>query len=186
MAFSIDDCRLPPSWETGITVKKQITHIPVRRPDAPQWFRVRPGDEWVFDCFLYKDDDSEPYLILPQFQQELLQQGLARPVRIYTLMLNGSNTLILSDVGLPDSEGKHNTWHKSRMEHYEVAKERWIRITANRSLSSYELWLPSGNLAEPEWPDQPETMQKALELAFKDRIIDADDHPVLNRLRGRA
>lgn len=186
--MNLEDCRIDPSWVSGISVKKQLTHIPIRRPKPSQWFRVRPGEEWTFDAFLYRpeDDSEQPLLVMQRYQPELLQQNLCQPVRFYMLMIYGSNTLILSEVGLPDGEGKHNSWHESRMQHYEKAKERWIKISANRSLGSYELWLPEGNLAEPEWPDEPASMIKALELAFKDHVIDADDHPVLNRLRGRS
>lgn len=184
--MNIGSFRLPASWDAGISAAKVITEIPIRKPKPGQWFRVRPGDEWVFDTILYKDEDGDTYIVAPLFHQELLDQNLARPSRIYMLILYGSSSMILSDIPLTLPGEKPNLWHDSRMRHYETAKEEWIRISANRTVGGYEIYLPDGNLVDPEWSDKPENMEDVLTLAFKERIIDSDDHPVLNRLRGRA
>ena len=34
-------------------------------------------------------------------------------------------------------------------------------------------------LPDPEWPEEPENMVKAIEIAFKDRFIDDHGHPTL-------
>jgi hypothetical protein len=39
-------------------------------------------------------------------------------------------------------------------------------------------------LSEPVWPDKPLT--EIMAIAFRDRIVDSEDHPVVGRLRGRA
>ena len=39
------------------------------------------------------------------------------------------------------------------------------------------------DLAEPEWPAD-ETFNDLLRLAFKDRLVDRPDHPVVQRLAG--
>jgi hypothetical protein len=41
-----------------------------------------------------------------------------------------------------------------------------------------------GELSEPEWPDKPLT--EILQIAFRDRIVDSENHPVVRRLRGLA
>ena len=40
-----------------------------------------------------------------------------------------------------------------------------------------------GELSEPEWPKK--SFKELVEIAFRGRVIDRDDHPVINRLRGR-
>jgi hypothetical protein len=92
--------------------------------------------------------------------------------------------LQLWHVKLPDPDGKHNGWHRSSAEAAELAMHKWVRITANMSLSAYEVYEAIGDLPEPIWPDLP--FEKILEIAFRDRIIDRLDHPVVQRLRGAA
>jgi hypothetical protein len=40
----------------------------------------------------------------------------------------------------------------------------------------------AGQFPEPKWPET--TLEQLLEIAFKGRVIDTMDHPVLRRLRG--
>jgi hypothetical protein len=39
-------------------------------------------------------------------------------------------------------------------------------------------------VAEPVWPEDPAAIEKALEVAFKNILIESCDHPVLKKLRG--
>ena len=59
---------------------------------------------------------------------------------------------------------------------------KWIRVTANMSLGAYDVFETTGNLPEPQWPEQ--SFQELLRIAFKDHYIDEMNHPVLKRLRG--
>ena len=58
----------------------------------------------------------------------------------------------------------------------------WIRIKANMSLGANDIFEASGTIPDPEWPEQ--TFQELLRIAFKDRLVDRLDHPVIKRLRG--
>jgi hypothetical protein len=55
-------------------------------------------------------------------------------------------------------------------------------MSSNQGLGAYELHPAIANLAEPEWPDV--SFQEILKIAFKGRLIEELDHPVLRRLRG--
>jgi hypothetical protein len=50
------------------------------------------------------------------------------------------------------------------------------------ALGAYEVFQATGELGEPEWPAEP--LAALLRVAFKDRYIDALEHPVLRKLRG--
>ena len=65
-----------------------------------------------------------------------------------------------------------------------MAMKSWIRLTANMSLGAYEVFEATGDLPEPEWPDLP--FPEILKIAFRDRIVDRADHPLVQRLRGRS
>ncbi len=53
---------------------------------------------------------------------------------------------------------------------------------ANMGAGTYDVLEARGQFPDPVWPEV--TLEKLLELAFKDRFIDNLDHPVLKRLRG--
>ena len=65
-----------------------------------------------------------------------------------------------------------------------MAKTRWVRLRANiKNLGAYEIFEAQDTMPEPEWPEYS-VRQKSCTLAFRDRLIDNVDHPVLKRLRG--
>jgi hypothetical protein len=47
----------------------------------------------------------------------------------------------------------------------------------------YRVMKAKGELGEPDWPPTP--FNELLNVAFKDRVIDTEDHPVFNKLLGR-
>jgi hypothetical protein len=60
---------------------------------------------------------------------------------------------------------------------------KWVRVAANMSSGYNDIFMASGDLGEPEWPDMP--YNEILRLAFKNEgIIGGEDHPVIKKLRG--
>ena len=86
-------------------------------------------------------------------------------------------------VRLPSPDGRQLAWHHSAQVAAEMAMKRWIRVKANMSLGAYDIFEASCTIPEPEWPGDV-TFLKLLEIAFKGRLVDSLDHPVLKRLRG--
>ena len=68
------------------------------------------------------------------------------------------------------------------METAMLAKERWIRTAANMALGAYDILTAADGLSDPVWPDIP--FDELLRIAFRDRIINSLDHPILRQLRG--
>ena len=83
-------------------------------------------------------------------------------------------------VALPDA--RILEWHRSLREGAETAMQTWVRIRANRSLGAYEVEAAIGTIPEPTWPELP--FKELLRIAFRDRLIDRLDHPVVRQLRG--
>ena len=48
----------------------------------------------------------------------------------------------------------------------------------------YEHFEPATKLPDPEWP--PLTFTEILRVAFRDRMIDSLEHPVVRQLRGQS
>src|SRR5262249_54290518 len=71
---------------------------------------------------------------------------------------------------------------RSLMEAAEMSMRVWTRVRANMALGAYEMVEATGQLSEPEWPDV--LFPDILKVAFRDRIVDRTDHPVLQRRLG--
>ena len=124
-------------------------------------------------------DDRETYLVLPSMAADL-----AGEIAVATLFLtiNRQGVVHLWPVKLPGPDGKHNEWHRSAAEAADVAMKRWVRVIANMSLGAYEVFVARGQSPDPTWPDLP--LSEILKIAFRDRIIDRPDHPLVKQLRG--
>jgi len=174
---------LPPSGQ--LIARRDFSIIPVRKPKKTEWFRVRTGDEWRIDLPLYEEETGETYLVGPEYLGFLNEQGLIKRAKIYTVLVYGSGVLFLSHIGLPDADGKINSYNRSRGEAYLKAETEWVRIHANKDLGGYDSWTPESKMAEPEWPSPPNTLKEMLAIAFKGRYINTPDHPIINQLRGK-
>jgi hypothetical protein len=178
--FDPANLRLDPAlYSEGIAVKKLVTTVPVRKPGKQEFVRVHPNNLLSPAALIEVKDDRECFLVVPSLAPELtseysfvaLYQGQTR-----------QQVNFLWPVKLPGSDGRINHWHSSMAEAVERAKTRWIRIAANMSLGAYEMAEAQGNLSDPEWPDL--SISELLRIAFKGRLVDTIDHPILRKLRG--
>jgi hypothetical protein len=64
-----------------------------------------------------------------------------------------------------------------------VAMKRWVRVKANMNLGAYECFEASATIPEPVWPTDL-NFEQMLTVAFKGRLVDDFNHPMLKRLRG--
>jgi hypothetical protein len=98
------------------------------------------------------------------------------------LAINRQGVVRVWPVKLPDADGKINPWHHSAAEAAERAMSCWVRVTANMSLGAYELFEATGNLPEPVWPEH--SFQEILGIAFRGRVVDSLEHPLVLKLQG--
>jgi len=174
--------RLDQTFADSVGVKKHVMTVPVGKPNRQDFVRVRPQLEYRLApaAIIEVKEDREVYLVTPDMAQEL--PGEFAAVTLFTA-INRQGVLRLWPVKLPGPDGKHNEWHRSAAEAAELAMKSWIRLTANMSLGANEVFQATGDLPEPEWPDIP--FPEILKIAFKDRIVDRADHPLVQRLRGQ-
>jgi hypothetical protein len=136
-------------------------------------FRLTPA------AIIEVKEDREVYLVTPEMAHEL--PGEFAVVTLYTAA-NRQGVLHVWPIKLPGIDGKHNEWHRSASEAAERAMARWVRVTANMSLGAYEIFEAMGGLPAPAWPEV--SFQELLKIAFRDRIVDSIEHPLVSRLRG--
>jgi hypothetical protein len=179
--FNPENLKLSQDFSATQGAKKLITRIPVSRPNRDSWVRTHhnPEDYRLNTAVLELKEENETYLVAPDLHEEL--SGEIRPVTLYTT-ISRQGILSLWPVTLPGSDGQWNPWHRSAADAAERAKGEWVRLVANKALGAYDIYVATGNLPDPEWPDM--SFRDILRTAFSDRYIDTVDHVIVRRLRG--
>ena len=174
--------KLDQSFADMVGVKKILTTVPVSKPNKQDFVRVHPALECRLSpaALIELKDDRESYLVTPTMAANL--PGEFSPCSLY-LAINRQGVLRVWPVKLPGPDGKINPWHQSAAEAAERAMTRWVRVTANMSLGAYELFEATGNLPDPVWPEH--SFQEILQIAFRGRVVDSPEHPLVLKLQGQ-
>jgi hypothetical protein len=180
--YDLESLRLPQDFASAVGVKRLITTVPVRKP-AKEWFVRTHGDPAyrLQTGVVELKEDREAYLVSRPLWTELASEATFSP-RLLVTSITRQGVLFLWPIRLPGADGKIDGWSQSALDAADEAKSRWVRVTANMHLGAYDVAVASGQVAEPVWPDL--SFQQIIRIAFRDRMIDDWDHPVLRRLRG--
>ena len=180
--FDPENLRISQDFTELAGVKQIRATVPVRKPGTQDFFRIHPSADYqLTTAILRLKDEREDYLVAPELRQELF--GEIVPVTLFTGVTRQS-VLFLWPCRLPDETGRSNAWWESALEAVELAREKWVRISPDMNLAAYRIFVAREQLSEPDWPE--ESLGELLKTAFKSRLIDSIDHPVLKRLRGEA
>jgi hypothetical protein len=173
--------RLDQSYPDTVGVKKLLTTVPVRKPNRQDFVRVHPepGYRLTPAAIIEVKEDREVYLVHPNMAQAL--PGEFSTVTLFTT-INRQGTLHVWPIKLPTPDGRQNEWHRSAAEAAERAMKKWVRVTASMSLGAYEIFEASGDLPDPVWPDF--SFEEILKIAFRTRVVDRVDHPLVQKLQG--
>ncbi len=182
--FDPASLRLGSDYSEGLGVRKVITTIPNRKPHQTEWFRVRPGSEWRLETAvleLEKGVERTTYLVTPALWPDLF--GEVSPALLLTCVSRVGD-LFMWRIKLPGPDGRANTWTESAIQIAKAAETNWCRMKADMSNGIYTHRQSDNGLPEPKWPDL--AFSDILKIAFRDRMIDSANHPVLRDLRGEA
>ena len=173
--------RLDQSYTDTVGVKKLLTTVPVRKPNRQEFVRVHPDPAYRLSPAAIIDvkEDREIYLVTPDTVPAV--PGEYVTATLFTT-ISRQGTLFLWPVKLPNPDGRHNEWHRSAAEGAERAMKKWVRVAASMSLGAYDIFEAGGDIPEPVWPDF--SFQETLKIAFRERLVDRPDHPLVQRLRG--
>ena len=173
--------RLTQNFGETLGVKKVLTTVPVGKPSKDRFFRTHPSPSWVFPTWILENQVAgETYLVSTEVASVL--GNLARPVELYAA-IDRQNNPFLIPIPLPGPNGVRNPWHESLAQAVERAKVVWLRISANKDLGGYDIYEATAKLPDPVWPDI--TMDELLEIAFRGRIIQNVDHPIVQERLGK-
>src|SRR5271156_1048126 len=172
--------KLDQSFADTVGVKKLLTTVPVRKPNRQDFVRVHSDPAYRLSpaAIIELKEDREVYLVTPEMANNL--PGEFNPCALY-LTINRQGVLSVWPVKLPAPDGKVNAWHQSAAEGAERAMKRWVRGTASLSLGACEIFEAGGVLAEPAWQDF--NCQAILKIAFRDRVVDRPEHPLVLKLQ---
>jgi hypothetical protein len=180
--FDLDNLRFTQDFTETAGVKKQLTTVLVRKPRKHEFIRVHPNEEYRNDfpiIELQDEDRREEYLIVRDLVPELAGEFVCKT--LFTA-INRQGVVFLWPVRFPPPGDKPVEWWRSAREGAEMAMRQWLRIKADIPLGAYEMYVALSNLSEPVWPKA--TFKELISIAFRDRLIDRIDHPVIKRLRG--
>jgi hypothetical protein len=173
--------RLTQNFGETLGVKKVLTTVPVGRPSKERFFRTHPLPSWVFPTWILENKVSgETYLVSAEVASALGDQ--VRAVELHAA-IDRQNNPFLIPIPLPGPNGVRNPWHESLAQAVERARIVWLRISANKDLGGYDIYEATAKLPDPVWPDI--TMDELLEIAFRGRIIQNVDHPIVQERLGK-
>jgi hypothetical protein len=179
--FHPDRLRINLDISEGVGVKKAILTIPVKKPSRQDFIRVHPNEAYRLPVAVIElRDERETYLVLPEVAQYIPNECVY--VTMYCC-INRQGVMFLWPVRLPSSDGRRSDWHRSAAEAAVMATKEWVRVQANMSLGAYDVFKASANIPEPTWVEDL-TFEQMLTIAFKGRLVENFEHPVLKRLRG--
>ena len=175
---NLESLRLSQDFGAVAAVKKLLVTVPVRRPNSQTFVRVHPDPEYRLTTpVLELKDERETYIVAqalwPQLAQELIPKQLVTSI-------DRSGNIFIWPIRMPGSDGKIDDWNRAAAEAANIAINTWIRLKANQSLGSYDIYEAPADIPDPTWPEM--SFPDLLRVAFKGRIIDTMTHPVVTRL----
>lgn len=178
--FDLESIRLRQDFAASAPVKKALLTVPVRKPGKQEFFRVHPSESHRLPVgLLLLEESGETYAVTPELVDQL---GSDVVVRCLVLVINRQNVLSLWPLAMPDEDGHLHEWGRSALLAADAAKSRWVKMRSNRSLGAYEVEEAMAALPEPVWPEV--AFAEIVNIAFRNRIIDSLDHPVIRALKG--
>jgi len=178
--YDLSRLRINPEMLETTSVKKLLTTVPVRKPLAQDFVRVRPEPEYrEILAFIELKDDRETYIVdlsaVPELQGECFLATLF-------VAISRAGVLFMWPVRTPAADGRTNNWHVSAATAAQHAMKSWVRVKSNMSLGAYEIFEAESSIPDPIFPEL--SFDAILRIAFKDRVIRNLDHPVVKRLSG--
>jgi len=180
VGHNLEDFRLSQDFGSMVGVRKEILNVPVRKPDRQSFIEIHPGETWRMNALILElREDRENYLVLPNLWNALPEEFI--PKYLFACQTR-QGTNFLWPIRMPGQDGRLDQWNQSALTIVNEYQGRWIRVVSNMELGGYEVIVPNGEFPPPTWPE--EGFQSLVNKAFRGKVIDSLDHPVIKRLRG--
>ena len=108
---NLEQLRIDQNFSEAIGVKKQITTIPVRKPNRQEFIRVHDDESYHLQTAILEiKEDRENYIVTPGLWKELPNE--ITPKMLNTA-INRQGVLFLWPVRLPDENDRLDEWNRS-------------------------------------------------------------------------
>jgi len=169
---------LSQDYASLVTVSSQTVGVEITRPSRLEFIRTHPV--WLFVCAML-EVDFEHWVVAPALFPRYFREASAKML-IPAITRRGQ--LFLWPIRLPGIDGRLDRWNQTAKFAAELARTKWVRLVSNRKLGDYDIEIAEG-IGDPTWPKDVTSMDQLLKLAFVDKVIDSESHPVLLRLAGK-
>ena len=158
----------------------EITFVPVRRPDSQSWVYITSKSEMRANVpVLELKQQRETYLVRPEVAACLDGETSHRMLVPYADREGG---FFLWAVRFTDARGNPDSWSMSALRICTEYTDQWIKIKSKMSTGCYEVIKAPIEIPPPEWPAGG--LKFLVNRAFKNKIINSLDDPVIKRLKG--
>lgn len=182
--IAIADLRVSQDFVEHQGAEKLLLTLPVRAPYKTWWCRVHPSPEYqlLTTVLEIKEDFTKETFVIAPHLRDALTGEVTVSLRHLFLAINRQKTLFIWPVRTPADDGRRDEWQRTDTEAVLLAQSKWVRRTASKELSAYEVSVAKADWGEPVWPDR--SFEELIRVAFKDHYLTRLDHPVLLTLRG--
>lgn len=183
--FDEANLKLPQEFLDQTMTTPVLNVIPVERPGDQDFIRVHPSEAYrhVAVLITHKDERGARYYVHPTYVREL--GTIKYHLEQLFLYVTRQGKLAFWPIKVR-RDNRENKWLESAIAGAEEATENWVCVTSNQARGMYVTSKAQGVHPEPNWPEitQGKTLFQLLEIAFKERLIMSELHPLIQKLRG--
>ncbi len=165
-----------PTSEVG--AREILSAISVRRPRPNEFIQV-DAEKSLTTIVWHDKDEGEYYFVAPAIREKMIA-GTA--IKMLVLAVNQIGSPFIWPVPVDDEFSRKNSWNESARTGFHHAKKEWTKLVSDRGMGRYRIFLAEGALPPPRFPDKP--FPELLGIAFNNRVIDQEDHPIIKAMRG--
>ena len=171
--------RLSPDEAGQIGSEEVLAHVSVRKPNINEFVRVNPDPAMSLATSIFVDAEREIHFVAPAIR-DVLVAGVKAALLVPAV--NQRGLFFIWPIALGDGTGRRNAWHDTAREAMELAKREWVKMVSDMAGGCYRIFRAKGKLAEPVFPEK--SLEELLRIAFRGRIVDNEDHPVVKQALG--
>ena len=183
--FAPENLKLSQEFLDRTMTTALLTTIPVEKPGDQEFIRVHPDVAYrhVAALITHQDERGARYLIHPTFLPQI--GNIKFHLEQLYLYTTRQGKLAFWPIKLP-KDNRENTWLESAVAAAEAAMEEWVCIASNQQSKMYITSKAMGEFPDPDWRaiTQGKSVYQLLAIAFKERLIQNETHPVIQKLRG--
>jgi hypothetical protein len=171
--------RLTPDEAGQIGTEEVLAHVSVRKPSINEFVRVNPDPAMSLATSIFVDPEREVYFVAPAARNVLVAGVKAM---LLVPAVNQRGLFFIWPIALGDGSGRRNAWHETQREAMELAKREWVKLVSDMAGGCWRIYKAKGALPNPVFPEK--SLEELLRLAFRGRVIDNENHPVVKQALG--